>query len=260
MQNTNTNYKKRLGLFVVIGIIFFIGIIFLIGRQQNLFTSEIKVSTEFRNASGLKVGNMVRFSGIAIGTIENIAIINDSTVKVDMNIKDDVKKFIKTDSEASISSEGVIGDKILVISQGSASGKSIKDGQKLHSFEPVEFSDIMESVKVSAENAEIITDELATLLVKVNDGQGTLGRLMNDESMANNLDATMENLKKSSKGLNENMEAAKSNFLLRGYFKKKERAKKKAAEKAEKEAKDKKEAAEKEAEKKKKEAEKSKSK
>lgn len=256
MQNTNTNYKKRLGLFVVIGIIFFIGIIFLIGRQQNLFTSEIKVSTEFKNASGLKVGNMVRFSGIAIGTVNNIQIVNDSTVRVDMKIKDDTKKFIKTDSEASISSEGVIGDKILVISQGSSTAKSIKDGQKLDSFEPVEFSDIMESVKVSAENAEIITDELATLLIKVNDGQGTLGRLMNDESIANNLDATMENLKKSTKGLNENMEAAKHNFLLRGYFKKKERAKKKA----EKELKKKKKEAEKVAEKKRKEVEKAKSK
>ena len=225
MENTNANYKQRLGLFVFIGIIFFFGIIFLIGRQQNLFTSEIKVTTEFRNASGLKVGNMVRFSGIAIGTVDNIQIVNDSTVKVDLNIKDDTKKFIKTDSEASISSEGVIGDKILVISQGSTTAEPIKNGQKLNSFEPIEFSDIMESVKISAENAEIITDELATILIKVNDGQGTLGRLMNDETMANNLDATMENLKKSTKGLNENMEAAKHNFLLRGYFKKKERAK-----------------------------------
>ena len=206
------------------------------------------------------MGNTVRFSGIAVGTVDNIQIVNDSTVRVDMNIKDDTKKFIKTDSEASISSEGVIGDKILVISQGSATAKSIKDGHKMSSFEPIEFSDIMESVKTSAENAEIITDELAMLLIKVNDGQGTLGRLMNDESMADNLDATMENLKKSTKGLNENMEAAKHNFLLRGYFKKKERAKQKAAEKAEKEEKKRKKEAEKEAKKKKEEAEKSKSK
>ncbi|WP_322549637.1 MlaD family protein [Flavobacterium psychraquaticum] len=233
MENTNTNYKKKLGLFVLIGLLFFFGIIFLIGRQQNLFTSEIKISTTFHNASGLKVGNSVRFSGINIGTVNEIEIINDSTVKVAMSIKDDTKKFIKTDSKASISSEGVIGDKILVISQGSSNLKSIKDGQKIGSFEPVEFSDVIASIKVTAENAELVTDELATLLIEINEGEGTLGRLINDESMANNLDATMENLRKSSKGLNENMEAAKHNFLLRGYFKKKERAK----ERAEKEAK-----------------------
>ncbi|MGV9004306.1 MlaD family protein [Flavobacterium sp.] len=245
MENKKTNYKKKLGLFVFIGIIFFFGIIFFIGRQKNLFTSEIKISTSFKNASGLKPGNMVRFSGIAIGTIDNISIVNDSTVRVEMNIKDDTKKFIKLDSKASISSEGVIGDKILVISQGSSTAKPIKAGQTLSSFEPIEFSDIMASVKVSSENAEIITDELATILININEGEGTLGRLMKDEKMADNLDATMENLKKSSKGLNENMEAAKNNFLLRGYFKKKERAKKKAAEKAAEEAEKKKEDAKK---------------
>ncbi|MFD2907142.1 MlaD family protein [Flavobacterium ardleyense] len=234
MENTNTNYKKKLGLFVFIGLLFFFGIIFLIGRQQNLFSSEIKLTTTFKNASGLKVGNAVRFSGINIGTVKEIEIINDSTVKVDMSIKDDTKKFIKTNSKASISSEGVIGDKILVISQGSSNLKSVKDGQKIGSFEPVEFSDVLASVKVTAENAELITDELATLLIEINEGEGTLGRLINDESMANNLDATMENLRKSSKGLNENMEAAKHNFLLRGYFKKKEKAKEKAAKEAQK--------------------------
>lgn len=234
MENTNTNYKKKLGLLVFIGLVFFFGIIFLIGRQQNLFSSEIKLTTTFQNASGLKVGNSVRFSGINIGTIDEIEIINDSTVKVGMNIKEDTKKFIKTDSKASISSEGVIGDKILVISQGSSNLESVKDGQKIGSFEPVEFSDVIASIKVTAENAELVTDELATLLIEINEGEGTLGRLINDESMADNLDATMENLRKSSKGLNENMEAAKHNFLLRGYFKKKEKAKEKAAKEAKK--------------------------
>jgi phospholipid/cholesterol/gamma-HCH transport system substrate-binding protein len=232
MENNNTNYKQKLGLFVFIGLIFLFGIIFLIGRQQNLFSSEIKISTNFQNASGLKVGNVVRFSGITIGTVNEIEIINDSTVKVSMNIKEDTKKFIKTDSKASISSEGVIGDKILNISQGSSNLQSIKDGQRIASFEPVEFSDVLASVKVTAENAEIITDELATLLIEINEGEGTLGRLINDEDIANDLNATLENLRKSSKGLNENMEAAKHNFLLRGYFKKKEREKKKEAKEA----------------------------
>lgn len=234
MKDTNTNYKQKLGFFVFIGLLFFFGIIFLIGRHQNLFSSEIKLSTTFHNASGLKVGNAVRFSGINIGTIDEIQIINDSTVKVGMNIKDDTKKFIKTDSKASISSEGVIGDKILVISQGSSNLKSVVDGQKIGSFEPVEFNDVIASIKVTAENAELVTDELATLLIEINEGKGTLGQLINDESMAKDLDATMANLRKSSKGLSENMEAAKHNFLLRGYFKKKEKEKEKAAKEAKK--------------------------
>ena len=236
MKNSKPSYKLKLGFFVFIGLIFFFGIIFLIGSKQNLFNAQIQLSTTFQNASGLKVGNTVRFSGISIGTVENIEIINDSTVKVDLMIKDDVKKFIKTDSKASISSEGVIGDKILVISQGSSQSKSVKDGGIIKSFEPIEFDDILASVKISAENAEIITDELATILVSINDGEGTIGRLINDEEIAKDLDATMENLKKSSKGLNENMEAAKHSFLLRGYFKKKAKERAKQKKELEKEA------------------------
>ncbi|VXC41159.1 Organic solvent ABC transporter substrate-binding protein [Flavobacterium sp. 9AF] len=235
MESNNT-YKIKLGLFVSLGLLFLFFIIFLIGSQQNLFSSQIKLTTKFKNASGLQVGSKVRFSGIDVGTVDNIEIVNDSTVQVDLLINSDVKQFIKKNSKASIGSEGVIGDKLLTISQGSATAKEIKNGDVIRSFEPVEMDDILASVKVTAENAEIISDELAILLGDINDGEGTLGKLMNDESMAQDLEKTMENLRKSSKGLNENMEAAKHNFLLRGYFRKKEREKRKALEKAQQEA------------------------
>lgn len=237
-MKTNKNaYKIKLGIFVSLGMLILVVILFFIGSNQNLFSSKFKINTNFSNVSGLQVGGQVRFSGIAVGTIENIEIINDSTVKVIAIIDDNVKKFIKKDSKASITSEGVIGDKILTISQGSTKSPEIKDGAKIASFEPVEFDEILSSIKTTAENAEIITDELAILLSDINDGEGTIGKLMNDEDMAKDLDKTMENLRKSSKGLEENMEAAKENFLLRGYFKRKEREKERARKKAEKEAK-----------------------
>lgn len=237
-MTTNKNaYKVRLGIFVSLGLLILFIIIFFIGTNQNLFSSKFKISTNFGNVSGLQVGGQVRFSGISVGTIENIEIINDSTVNVIASIDSDVKKFIKKDSKASIASEGVIGDRILTISQGSTNSPEIKDGARIESFEPVEFDDILSSIQVTAENAEIITDELAMLLSDINDGEGTIGKLMNDEDMARDLDKTMENLRKSSKGLEENMEAAKHNFLLRGYFKKKEREKERERKRAEREAK-----------------------
>lgn len=237
-MKTNKNaYKIRLGIFVSLGILILFIIIFFIGSNQNLFSSKFKINTTFSNVSGLQIGGQVRFSGIAVGTIENIEIINDSTVKVIAIIDNDVKKFIKQDSKASIASEGVIGDRILTISQGSSKSKEVKDGAQIASFEPVEFDEILSSIKITAENAEIITNELAILLSDINDGEGTIGKLMNDEDMAADLDKTMENLRKSSKGLEENMEAAKHNFLLRGYFKKKEREKQREKERLEKEAK-----------------------
>lgn len=250
METRNNTYKIKLGIFVSIGIIILFVIIFFIGSNQKLFSSKFKVNTHFRNVSGLNVGGQVRFLGIPVGTIENIEIINDSTVNVMAMMDNDIKKFIKNDSKASIVSEGVIGDKILVISQGSQKAAEIKDGSSIKSVEPLEFDAILSSVKVTAENAEIITDELATMLIGVNNGQGTLGKLLNDDSVAKDMEKTMENLRKGSKGLEQNMEAAKSNFLLRGYFKKKEKEKEKAQKELEKEAEKKKEAEEKKADKK----------
>ena len=225
-------FKVRLGLFVAGGLALFILAIFIIGKQKNLFNPVYSLNATFYNVSGLQVGNNIRFSGINIGTVNNITIINDSTVRVDMSIKKEVKKFIKKDSEVAIGSEGLIGDRLLIITQGSTNAPLAMEGQQLASKEPVETDAIMASLKVTAGNAEIISLQLAEIMTKINGGNGTLGRLIQDTAIAENLNQTIVNLKKSSKGLGENMEAAKHNFLFRGYFKKKEKvAEQKAEEK-----------------------------
>jgi phospholipid/cholesterol/gamma-HCH transport system substrate-binding protein len=220
-----------LGLFVAGGLALFVLAIFIIGKQKNLFDPVFKLTTTFYNVSGLQVGNNIRFSGIVVGTVDNIAIINDSTVKVTMLVKKEVKQFIKSDSEVAVGSEGLIGDRLLTISQGSFDAPLAREGEQLESVEPVETDAIMLSLKVTAENAEVITQELAEIMTKINSGDGTLGRLIQDTTIARNIDQTIINLKKSSKGLDENMEAAKHNFLLKGYFNKRAKAaEKKAAE------------------------------
>lgn len=227
MEKRTNNYKIKLGLFVSAGVFIFIFVIFIVGKQKNLFDPVFKLSAQFYNVSGLQVGNNVRFSGINVGTIENIAIVDDTIVQVDMQIRKNVRKFIKSDSRALIGSEGLIGDRLVLISQGSADAPLATDGEQLSSNEPVETDAILASLEVTAENAEVISDELADILTKINSGSGTIGRLIQDTTIAENLDQTIVNLKKGSKGLEENMEAAKHNFLLRGYFKKKSREAKK---------------------------------
>ena len=232
MESHTPAFKFRLGLFIIIGIGLFVLGIFIIGKQKNLFNPVFSLKANFHNVSGLQVGNAVRFSGINIGTVDNITIINDSTVKVEMLIKKEVLKFIKTDSQAAIGSEGIIGDKVVVITQGYLSNKIIKSGQIITSVEPIETDAIMRSLKITADNAALASNDIVGIVSKINKGEGTLGRLIQDKSMANNIDQTIVNLKKSSKSLDENMEAAKHNFLLRGYFKKKEKAAAKAKEEA----------------------------
>lgn len=236
MDAQRSKFKVRLGIFIAGGLTLFIVTIFIIGRQKNLFNPVFSLTTTFYNINGLQVGNNIRFSGINVGTVDNIKIINDSTVRVDMLIKKNVQQFFRTDCEASIGSEGIIGDRVLMISQGSIQGPMVKDGQRLNSTEPVETDAIMASLQISTGNAEIITEQLAEIMIKINSGNGTLGRLIQDSSIAENINQTIVNLKKSSKGLDENMEAAKHNFLLKGYFNKKEKAAARLKEKAQKQA------------------------
>jgi phospholipid/cholesterol/gamma-HCH transport system substrate-binding protein len=232
MESHSQKFKVRLGLFITGGLFLFFLAIFLIGKQKHLFNPVFKLTTTFYNISGLQVGNNIRFSGINVGSVENITIINDSTVFVDMVIKKTVHQFIKSDCQVAIGSEGLIGDRLLIITQGSSDAPLAKEGQHLVSKEPVETDAILGSLQVTSLNAEVISQQLAEIMLKINSGNGTLGRLIEDSTIAENLNLTMMNLKNSSKGLNENMNAAKESFLLKGYFNRRQKAaeKKKEAE------------------------------
>lgn len=225
METHTQRFKVRLGLFIVGGLALFIIAIFIIGKQKNLFNPVFRLTTTFYNVSGLEVGCNVRFSGITVGTVDNIQIINDSTVGVEMLIRKNVQQFIKTDCVAGIGSSGIIGDRLIIISQGSDEAPIAENKQNILSSEPVETDDIMASLQITA-------DELAEIMMKINSGQGTIGRLIQDTAIAENIDGIIQNLKSSSKGLDENMEAVKDNFLLKGYFKRKAKAAEKKKEEA----------------------------
>jgi len=264
-MNKNSGSNWKLGMFVIVGLILFILTIYFVGKQQNLFGSTFHLKSQFKNVSGLKVGNNVRFSGINIGTVDQIELITDSSVVVVLLIQNEVQKYIKIDAIASIGSDGLMGDKVLTISPGTASNKIVKDDDFIASKAAVEMEDLMKSVKTSVDNAGLITAELAKFTYSMNNGDGTLNKLMNDkefaislkstlsnlevstdefskfttsmnngkgalsklvsdEKLAAKLDSTMTNLQAGTKGLSENMEAAKENFLLKGYFNKKKKA------------------------------------
>ena len=229
-MDKQSGYTWKLGMFVTIGLLLFIMAIYFIGKQKNLFGSTFNITSQFKTVSGLEVGNNVRFSGINIGTVEEIQLINDSSVVVRMVIKDEVREFIKTDARASIGSDGLMGDKVLTISPGVKSTKIIENGGAIASVNGIEMQDLMKSVKKSVDNAAVITDELAIFSHSMNTGNGALARLVRDDKMANSVSNTLSNLESGTKGFSENMEAAKSNFLVKGYFNKKENEKEKKKE------------------------------
>lgn len=229
----NIESKIKLGVFVSIGIVLLTAGIYFIGERQQLFSSTFQIKAVFRSVNGLKVGNNVQFSGINVGTIEKIEIISDTSVTVDIMIEESTRKFIKKDATAFIGSEGLMGNKIMNITAGTLSQKPIENNDFIKTSIPVSIDDILVKIKVTADNAAIVSDQLAEILIKVNSGNGTIGRLLQDSTIADNINETIINLKRSTQGLDENMEAAKHNILLKGYFKDKKRKEEKKKKEAE---------------------------
>lgn len=194
----SSNYIAKLGLFVLLGITLFVVTIYFIGKNKNLFASTFHLKSEFKNVSGLKVGNNVRFSGINIGTVKRIEFVSDSAVMVDLIIKKEIQKFIKSDATASIGSDGLMGDKVLTISPGTASNSIVKDNAMIGSTRAVELEDLMKSLRKSVDNAQIITLQLSQFSVKINQGNGALNKVLTDEDFSEQLTSTLSNLKTSS--------------------------------------------------------------
>ncbi|HEY8928371.1 MAG TPA: MlaD family protein [Mucilaginibacter sp.] len=250
-MKATTSQKFKIGIFTFIGLLVLVLAIFFIGNQKNLFSSTFGVYGTFKNVNGLQVGNNVRFAGINVGVVEDITIVSDSIVRVDLTLNNSVKKFIKTDSKISIGSDGLMGDKLVVIAPGgiTKNSREVNPGGQLASVNPLDVDRIINKLTKVADNAETLTAGLSSIVDKINHGKGSIGRLLNNDKLSRDLEGTVNQAKttiatvhKTSKTLNEDLTAAQHNFLLRGFFKKKKKAQqdsikkaKEAAEKAKKE-------------------------
>jgi phospholipid/cholesterol/gamma-HCH transport system substrate-binding protein len=234
-MKTTTDQKIKIGVFTVLGILLLVFAVFFIGNQKNLFSSTIKLNGVFKSVNGLQVGNNVRFAGINVGVVDDIQIINDTAVRVTLNIDNDVKKFIKKDSRMNIGSDGLMGDKLVVISPGGATTtQMVDDGQQIAAVNPIDVDKIMTKVTRMADDAGTLISSLSQIVTKINGGQGSIGRLLNNDKMAKNMEATvvqaqktMKNVHQTSATLNEDLKAAQGNFLLKGFFNKKKKAEQK---------------------------------
>ncbi len=217
--------KIRTGIFALIGLGLLVGAVFLIGKTKNLFGDTFHVYGTFKNVGGLQAGNNVRFVGVNVGTVQSISIISDTLARVDLIVQESVHKFIKSNAVASIGSDGLMGDKLIVISAADDGSQPVKDGSRIATNNPTDMGEIVAKMQRIADNAEVITAGLADISMTISQGKGSLGRLLYNDDLAKNLEGTVTNIKQGTKGFSENMEALKGNFLLRGYYKRKERKK-----------------------------------
>ena len=208
----------RLGIFVSVALFLLIAGLYFIGSRQQLFGSTFRLRGIFKDISGLQVGNNVRFSGLTVGTVEDITQVNDSSVMVEMLIDADSRKFIKKDAKAIIGSDGLMGNKIVVISPGTGNKQVIQNNDIIQTAVPINMDDILSKLKITSDNAANITSNLSSISDNIREGKGTIGMLLMDTTFSNDLAAAMKNIRAGAGGFKQNMDAASKSFLLRGHI------------------------------------------
>jgi phospholipid/cholesterol/gamma-HCH transport system substrate-binding protein len=225
----------RLGAFIVATLFILAAGVFIIGSKQYLFSSTYHLKAQFDDVVGLDNGGDVRVGGVHVGTVRSIVLPHKpgDKVTVVMDLGKSTHEIIKRDSVATIETEGLLGNQYLAISVGSAGTPDVSDGDMISSQPPLEMTDLLkktsgllDSSQQAIQNATRATANLDSISAKIDRGQGTVGALVNDKQLYSNLEKTsgamhetMIQAQAGATDFQENMEAMKHNFLLRGFFK-----------------------------------------
>jgi phospholipid/cholesterol/gamma-HCH transport system substrate-binding protein len=198
MRSTGNRRAIVVGIFIVIGLAIFIWAVLTLGSQKNTFERSIGVKTFFQNVNGLQKGNNIWFSGVKVGTIEDVFIIGTGKVEVDMNINEKSVPYIHKNAKAKLSTDGLIGNKIIEIYGGTAQSPQISEGDVLNNDELLSTDEMMATLSKNNDNLLEITNNLKVVSAQMAEGKGSVGKLLKDETFANELVKTVGILKSAS--------------------------------------------------------------
>lgn len=201
----SSSQKISLGLFVILSTIILIIALYFIGNRQNLFGKTFKISAVFNNVNGLILGNNVRYSGINVGTVKNINMINDTTICVDMIIEEKFLKHIKKNAVAGISSDGLVGSMVINIAPEKAFAAPLNPGDTIKSYSKISTNDMLETLNTTNDNISLLTSDLLKITTNIQKGKGTLAMLLNDPDLATSLKNTIFNLQTASKSASNSL-------------------------------------------------------
>ncbi|MCF8356477.1 MAG: MlaD family protein [Melioribacteraceae bacterium] len=193
-----TGNKIKLGIFISLGVMLLIVGIYFIGEGQQLFRTTFSVTGVFKDVAGLQAGNNVRLSGVNVGTVKNIVIVSDTSVSVEILIDESIREFIKKDAVAIIGSEGLMGNKALIINPGTGKKQVIENNDIIQTIQPVTIDDIMIELYTTMGNTSNITSDLASMTQNIESGEGTIGRLIMDKKWRESFETTFINLREGS--------------------------------------------------------------
>jgi len=201
-MDKSASEKIRLGLFVILGTALLLIAAYLIGNRQDMFGGSLTISSVFKDVGGLQVGNNVRYSGINVGTVKSLEMEEDTAIRVVMNIEKRMFPHIKRNAVAAIGSDGLVGSMIVNIIPGEVPAAFIEPGDEIASLSRITTLDMMSTLNVTNENAARLTADLLQVTQALNNGEGSLGRLLNDTTMGADLGKAMKNLTTTSYRLN----------------------------------------------------------
>ena len=193
-MDKETSHRIRRGIFIISGLILLIVGLYLIGSNRNIFGRNITLYTTFYNISGLQVGNNVRFSGIDVGTVKKLEIVNDTTVKVTMQMDENLTRFIRINSVASIGTDGLMGNKLINIDPGTQDAQQINDGTTIPSSKGVDTEQMLRTLNQTNQNVSMISEDLRILTGNINKSRGTLYTVLMDTTLAYSLKHTLTNI------------------------------------------------------------------
>jgi phospholipid/cholesterol/gamma-HCH transport system substrate-binding protein len=182
------------GIFLSLGLVVFVIGVFTLGGSKKTFSKSIHVTSVFNDVNGLKAGGNVWFSGVIVGTISQMHLKGPSEVEVTLRVDENAAQYIHNNAQVHLGSDGLIGNKIIVIDGGSVQAPFLQDGDVLQVEKTLSTDDIMKTLQANNENLLAITKDFRQLSHAILQGKGTVGALLADSSMGVQLRNSMRNL------------------------------------------------------------------
>jgi phospholipid/cholesterol/gamma-HCH transport system substrate-binding protein len=194
MNTIKNNRPVIVGIFILLGIAILVVTIFTLGGQKKTFVKSFTLYAVFDDVGGLIKGGNVWFSGVKIGTVKQIAFHGSTQVEVTMSVEEEAQSHIYKNAMAKIGSDGLIGNKIVVIYGGDSTLPHVVTNDYLTVTTALSTDDMLATLQANNKNLLEITKDFKNISKKIDSGQGVLATLLNDPTMANKLNTTVEKL------------------------------------------------------------------
>ena len=174
-----TKRDLRVGALTLAALALLAVAILTIGQRQQVFVRHTRYQTSFTNVTGLQTGAAVRLSGVDVGFVEAIELPTDpeqNRIAVRFSVDADYTERIREDSEVSIKTIGLLGDKYLEVRAGSSAAARVLEGGRVRGRDPAEVEEFVASGEDLIENLISISTSLKVILHRVRPGRGSSAR------------------------------------------------------------------------------------